>query len=124
MNTNIVIKNETIKYLDYDITVHTNGDGIVISKRGDNAQLYECHLGNYSTIDNAKMCATIYFMIARPSDFATTIFFRAMGRGGQYYEFGKLQDVLKREKIDMPDELSPSVDGNRQILYKRKKIKF
>jgi len=61
------------QFLDYNITDTDtgNGDGIVLWKK-DNAKAYECHLGNYSNIEEAKRSAILFFMIARPEDFFST----------------------------------------------------
>jgi hypothetical protein len=123
-NTNIF----EYKFLDYILRDTYNGDGIVLKKE-KKASGYECHLGNYGkcegqgSIDLAKRAAVIFFMLARPEIFATTVFYRLMGNGGQYHEWFLLRRALLEEGIDMPDELSKPIGGlNHQIGYMGKSI--
>lgn len=96
---------ETImkKFLDYTIVNSGNSDGWVITK--PEGQLYECNLGNYGSLDDAKRACVLYFMIARPDVFATTIYYRTIGIGGQCMEFALLIGQLKKEGIEIPKEL-------------------
>lgn len=110
--------NPYIEFLDYHIIACTNGDGIVLSKdsKKKGYRLYECHLGNYSSVVDAKKAAIVYFMIARPEDFATNIFHRT-GNSRTCHEWFRLRDVLKKEKIAMPEEIVASNDGNMVITW-------
>lgn len=91
------------KFLDYTIVNSGNSDGWVITK--PEGQLYECNLGNYGSLDDAKRACVLYFMIARPDVFATTIYYRTIGIGGQYMEFALLRSQLKKEQITLPKGL-------------------
>lgn len=107
----------TSNFLDYVIKdfSQVNNDGFVIVKPG--AQNYECHLGNYSTLEAAQKACVFHFMIARPHEFSATILYRMSGLGGQYHEWGKFKWVCIKEKIKIPDLLGPTVDLNSQIAY-------
>lgn len=124
--TNEEFKKGDIKnFLDYQIKYCTNNDGIVLMKHPDRPQEgYECHLGNYSTLDSAQQAAIIYFMLARPNDFANCLLHKVMRNGsGTVHEYYIMIDVLKREGIEVPEELMLSTDGmNCMIGYKGDKI--
>ena len=94
---------ERIKFLDYTIISLGNNDGWVITK--PEGQLWECHLGNYGSLDDAKKSAILNFMIARPNIFTTTIHYRTIGNGGQDSEFSLFKHQLEKENIDIPKEL-------------------
>lgn len=121
MKTNMV-KGERITFLDYEIHNCLNDDGIVLSKKGEKAKLYECHLGNYSTKEDAMRAAIIHFMIARPDQFSATLYYRVMGRNGQYHEYFKFRQVLKDEGIEMPSEITAGNDSNFQIYFNNKPL--
>ena len=94
---------ERIRFLDYTIVNSGNNDGYVLMK--PNGQLWECHLGNYGSLNEAKKAAILHFMIARPHIFATTIYYRTIGIGGQHCEFSLLKHQLDKEGIEVPEEL-------------------
>jgi hypothetical protein len=96
----------TIKeyFLDYTIINTGNSDDWVLLK--DNVKsTYECHLGNYSTVDEAKKAAILFFMIARPEVFHASLYYRMNGRSGQYGEYSLLKKQCKKEGIDFPEEI-------------------
>lgn len=122
-------KGESVKFLDYTIANSRNNDGLVLYKKSASALSYEQHLGNYGegtpeNVELAKKCAVMYFMLARPNTFATTMFYRAMGRGGQYHEYYLLKDAIEKEGMECPEEITCGNDGNAQGYYRNKKIKF
>lgn len=118
-------KGHIVKFLDYEIRNSMNSDGLVLYKPKTSG--YECHLGNFGPgsdkdVNNAKRAAIIYFMLARPEPFATTMYYRAMGRGGQYQEYYLLRNYLQLHKLEMPVEITPGDDGNSQIYFNNKPL--
>lgn len=115
---------QQITFLDYIIKM--TSDGLVLMKETNRPMDYEGHLGNYSDIDAAKKSAVIYYMIARPQTFATQIFFKIMkgSNSGCMSEYFKLKQSLTEEGLTMPEEITPSKDGNTLIQYKGETIKF
>lgn len=91
------------KFLDYTIVNSGNSDSLVITK--PEGQLYECNLGNFKELDSAKRACILYFMIARPHVFATTVFYRTIGIGGQTSEFSLFKHQCEKENIEVPKEL-------------------
>ncbi len=118
------MKNE-ISFLDYIIRDCQNKDGIVLYKKGDNAKNYECHLGNYGTLEDAKQAAVYFFMIARPNEFATHIYHYLID-SGTWGERKILMGVIKREGIEVPKELEADlleIDLNFPITFNGKKLR-
>lgn len=91
------------KFLDYVIVNSWNGDGFVLLKE-DVGLSYECHLGNYSTAQDAKDSAILYFMIARPEKFHSSIFHRLIGTK-TYHEWFTFKKVVEEEGLEMPKEV-------------------
>lgn len=116
------MKIDKIDFLDYTIINSGNRDGFVLTK--DTGKLYETHLGNYETLDDAKKSAVIYFMIARPEEFATQIARRAMGGSGTYHEFWKFKSYLNSIEMELPEELVPGDGINFMIYYKNQPLTF
>lgn len=115
-------KGESIQFLDYTIKNSLNNDGIVLMK--EKGESYESHLGNYATKESAQQAAIIYFMLARPEHFATTLYYRAMGDGGQYLEYFLFKKVLQLEGIKMPGEITAGDGINALVYFKGKPIQF
>lgn len=116
----ILAKGESLLFLDYTIENSLNNDGLVLMKAGGSG--YEGHLGNYGegtkeNIDYCKRDAVFLFMTARPESFAQTIV-RKMRKvnGGTMHEYYILKDVLKKEKIKMPAEITYG-DGMNCMIY-------
>lgn len=113
----------TQKFLDYDLVDCGKPDGVVLEKSGKIGLGYETHLGNYGQgedgFNNTKKAAIVYFMLARPNVFATTIFNKVMRAGsGTMHEFFLLKKQLETEGIPMPEEIT-CIDGmNCMIGYK------
>lgn len=127
MSTNTKVKTlakgESVQYLDYIIKNSVNNDGLVLLKPF--GKLYETHLGNYGpgeeqNVLHCKRAALIYFMLARPETFATNIYYHVRGYGGQMHEYYLLRNKLQEEGIEMPEEITCSMDMNAQILFNNK----
>ncbi len=104
---------------------HTgNSDGYVLMfPEYDSAtELWKCHLGNYSTLEDAQKSALFYFMMEYPADFNTHIHRKALYNSGTHLIHTILCDVLKREKITMPKEINRAEDGNGSILINGEKF--
>jgi hypothetical protein len=113
---------KTIKFLDYEIINSGNSDAYVLTKPG--GKLYECHLGNFHDLDNAKRTAIIYYMIARPEIFATQLARKAMGLSGTYHEYYKLIKSIKNDGLEIPKEITPGDGINHMIYYNNEPIKY
>lgn len=115
----VLEKGESIFFLDYKIQNSRNNDGLVLSKAGKS---YECHLGNYGegtkeNIDFCKKDALIYFMLARPEIFATTLMRKIRTlNSGTYHEFFLLKRAIEKEKLEMPKEITCG-DGMNNMIY-------
>lgn len=116
-------KGDIKNFLDYQIEYCENNDGIVLCKqKNSQRELYEYHLGNYSSLEHAEKAAIIYFMLARPSIFSTNIFYRLIGHGGCMSEWSTFKSVCEKEGIEIPKEITP-IDGINAIIgYKCKPI--
>jgi hypothetical protein len=127
MSKDKLAKGEQINYLDYVIKNCTNNDGVVLLKPG--AHNYESHLGNYGNgenLDNVKISAIVFYMIARPEIFATTIMQKILSGNdnGTYHEYFKLKNSLKNDGIKMPEEITEGDSFNFMIYYKGKPLKW
>lgn len=101
-----------VEFLDYKITHSGNSDGWVLQKKKwDHRNMWECHLGNFDKAADAQKAAVHYFMIARPADFATQVYHR-IGVGAEAHQtshdYYKFLDVLAREQIECPKEITLS----------------
>lgn len=103
--------------LDYQII--SNNDGIVLTK--PDGQLFECNLGYYSTLRDARIAAVRHFMISRPSIFAKVIAARLDGFYC-YQEFYLFKNTVEKLGLTMPDELSPSTCGNYTLTFSGERI--
>lgn len=112
---------EEVNFLDYHIKM--TGDGLVLYKNGD---LYECHLGNYSSVNQAKKAAIILFMIARPSEFHAQILNKVMrgNSSGCMSEWYKFKKVVEKEGLKMPEEITPIGSINFLIGFKNQVISW
>ncbi len=119
---NIVLKKgDQIKFLDYVIKNSLNNDGLVLYHKSRVG--YQCHLGNFGegtqeNIDTAKKWAVVFFMIARPEKFATSLVYKIFGGGGTYHEYYSLFHALKNEEIEMPKEITCGDGMNCMIYFK------
>lgn len=102
------------QFLDYEIINTWNSDGYVLKSpevRGfKDPHFYECHLGNYSTLEKAMESAITYFMIKRIDIFHASIHHRTLGTKTAS-EFSTFANVLMEENIPMPKEIEPYSDG-------------
>jgi len=110
--------NKTTSFLDYQIIECTNGDGIVLKKDTPNLS-YECHLGNYSSVEDAQVAGIFFFMVARPAQFATHLFHYTTG-SATTHEYFKFAEVLKKEGIKMPEEIGCSTCMSALLTFKGK----
>ena len=128
MKTLALQKGESIKFLDYVIKNSQNNDGLVLMKEKEERFGYESHLGNYGegtqeNVDSCKKYAVLYFMLARPEIFATTVVNKIIRSGsGTMSEFYKIKDVCKNESIDLPSEISCGGGLNSMIYFKGKPL--
>ena len=112
-----------VNFLDYVIVNSGNSDGWVIKKADfDAANLWECHLGNFSTLETAKQWAVLNFMIARPAVFHASIIYRMQGMGGSYHDGYLFMGQLEKENIPVPPELGISDDMNCMLTFNGKRI--
>ena len=110
--------NKFYHFLDYKIITCDNGDGIVLSKEGE---LYESHLGNFSTEEDAEKAAVMFFMIARPNEFATQVYHRTQ-RTHTMHDYFKFKNVCEKEKITIPASIGCSNDISCILTYRGSKI--
>ena len=114
-----------IDFLDYTIVNSGNSDGWVITKDSSkpNYKSYECNLGNFSSLEDAKKYCVRFFMIARPVIFARSICNKTVRMGsGTWGEYHLLKRCLIDENIQIPNEILPSDDSNYMITVNGKKI--
>lgn len=117
------MKTQTVNFLDYKITNTDNGDGWVLQKaEWSSENLWECHLGNFTHLEDAKKWAVLNFMIARPEIFHASIIYRMQGMGGSYHDGYLFIHQLEKENIRVPDELGISDDANCMLTFNGKKI--
>ena len=111
-----------VTFLDYVIVNTGNGDGWVLKKPDTSYEnLWECHLGNYHNVDDAKRSAIQYFMIARPNEFSAQVHARMNGNH-IYMDYYKFIDVLKKEGIETPAEIGHSDDMNFVLTFNGKMV--
>ena len=120
MNNGAII---TVLFLDYEIVNSGNGDGWVLTKNSKTPgyQSYECHLGNFSTVEDAKEYSIRQFMIHRPETFSQTVCNKMVRTGsGTMHEWF----LLKREAGHLPGftEIHSSCDMNSMITFNGKII--
>ena len=107
------LKKEPLKkvFLDYLIINTGNSDGYVLqsteTRNLSDPHYYECHLGNYSTLEKAMESAITFFMIKRAPVFAKHIHHRTLGTKtwGEWFVFS---ETLVKEGLPMPNELKSS----------------
>lgn len=88
------------KFLDYEIVNTWNSDGFVVVRNVKGKEYQHC--GNYSTLDDAKDSAILYFMIARPEKFSSSIFHRLIGTKTMH-EWFTFKKVIEEEGLEMPE---------------------
>jgi len=128
-DTNLVLqKGESIKFLDYTIFNCENNDGLVLMKKGKKAKGYECHLGNYGTgtkenIDFCKRDAVLHFMLARPEEFANSLVNKLREKNsGTMHEYYLFTGACKKEKIELPAEITCGDSMNCMIYFNNKPL--
>ena len=117
-----------IQYLDYTIVNSGNSDGWVITKKPSvlndfKIENYECNLGNFTELEDAKEYCVRFFMIVRPETFAKTICNKTVRTGsGTCHEYFLLEDCILKEGIEIPSEVKASKDMNFMITFNGKSI--
>jgi len=116
--------NLDVQFLDYNIVNSGNSDGWVITKRYQpNYKMYECNLGNFTELEDAKEYCVRYFMIARPETFAHTICNKMVKpKSGTMHEWYLLKKCLEKEGIPVPSEIGCTNDINCMITFNGKEI--
>ena len=123
MNKN---KTGTWSILGFNIRNTGNSDGYVLmhpladqdfSKYG-----WLCNLGNYGSLESARRDALIYFMIINADKFGHHIRNLIVSGNGCHHEWFLLRDVLKKQELEMPEEVSHSDDTNFSILWNDKQL--
>lgn len=118
-------KGDEIFYLDYEIIYCTNNDGIILRKPKSYAG-YEIHLGNYGTLDNAKVAAVVHFMLARPEVFSHSLRNKILkgSRSGTQHEYSLFVDACKAAGVPVPDEVTAGDSLNRMIYFNDKPLQW
>lgn len=118
------MKKQIVKILDYEIVNTGNGDGWVLQK--PNGELWECHLGNFTSAKDAEEYAVYSFMIARPEVFHGTIRSKIIhgNQSGTCQEYFLLKRQLKKEGLEMPACLKSTEDSHCTIQFVNKTIDF
>ena len=116
-----------VPYLDYTIVNSGNSDGWVITKvpsvlNDFKVKSYECNLGNFTTLEDAKEYCVRFFMIARPDTFAKTTCSKMVNGHGTYHDYFLLKDCILKEGIEIPIEVKPSDDTNFHVTFNGKEI--
>jgi len=114
-------------YLDYTIVNSGNSDGWVITKvpselNDFKVKRYECNLGNFTNLEDAKEYCVRFFMIERPETFAKTTCSKMVSGHGTYHDYFLLEDCLLKEGLEIPFEVKPSKDTNYHVTFNGKEI--
>ena len=116
---------QIISFLGFEIINTGNGDGWVLRKESSDLDvldsMWECHLGNYSSVRQAMESAVTYFMIKRSEIFHAQIHHRTLGTKTSH-EWFVFKGVLEDEGIPMPDELTHDTDYT--IVFKQSVVKL
>ncbi len=106
-----------IKFLDYEIVNTGNNDEFVLLKPSTSYNnLWECHLGNFHDLNDAKKYAIQNFMVKRPEIFHAHIIAR-MNKTQIYMEWFTFKRILEKENITMPDEINHTQDSNFCLTF-------
>ncbi|QDP53915.1 MAG: hypothetical protein Unbinned202contig1002_44 [Prokaryotic dsDNA virus sp.] len=109
-------------FLDYLIVNTWNNDDFVLksteSRLPNDPHFYECHLGNYSTVEDAMESAVTYFMMKRIDVFHKQIHHRTLGTKtwGEWFVFS---EILVKEGLPMPNELKSSSSYTIELRQER-----
>lgn len=108
-------KGEQFQILGHTIKMCTNNDGIVLlSPKG-------IHLGNFGeNVVSAKQYAVINYMLDQPSLRATMVSRIACSviRGGHWGDYSLLIDAIKKDGLEIPNNIKMLDAMNRQIDFK------
>jgi hypothetical protein len=124
-------KGQSVMFLNYIIKNCENNDGLVLLSPKKE------HMGNYGegteeNVNNAKQAALIFYMLARPKIFATSILHKIMdGSGsGTVHEWyllrtSLLSEYMYKTEADFPPEIKEPIDGmNCLIGFNGKPLKW
>ena len=114
-------ENHCVKFLDYEIVNVNNSDGWVLLKPIENRERWECHLGNFAHLEDAKQAAVHQFMIARPDVFHSAIRYRMLGRFG-YHDGFLFKRTVEAAGIELPPEIGISQCSNCTLTFNGEKI--
>lgn len=104
-------RDNPVRFLGYKMGKSGN-DGIVLARESPDAMhalSYDSHLGNYKTIEDAKKAAVLYFMLARPEQFAGELasIISDRVRGADLpIDWYRFKDAVKKAGFEMPEELT------------------
>lgn len=104
----------TTNFIGFEVRNTGNSDGYVLLGEQQNE-----HLGNYSTLEDAKRMAVIQYMYNRPNLFKTHITRRALYGRPTFHEFFTLKKSLLAdgfEEVLNSKEVEHSNDGNYGIV--------
>lgn len=116
---------DVTEFLGFEIKNCNNQDGFVLSDpmfTVDN--LWRCHFGNHSTLQDAQRSALMQWMIDRPEHFATHVRRMALSGTGTCGEFAKLEKVMDAEGVKMPKEITglSNMVGDKSILINGERL--
>jgi hypothetical protein len=116
---------DVTEFLGFEIKNCNNQDGFVLSDplfTVDN--LWRCHFGNHSTLQDAQRSALMQWMIDRPEHFATHVRRMALTGTGTCGEFAKLKKVMDAEGVKMPKEITglSNMVGDKSILINGERL--
>jgi hypothetical protein len=106
-----------IQYLGFRIKNTGNSDGNVLFNDKEGSPFWQCHLGNYGSVMDAKRSALFFFMLNRPEDFGRNIHRRTMYGSALCHEWYTLKKVCEREGIEIPEEITCSPDPANSTIY-------
>ena len=109
-------KNKTIKFLDYIIERDEDGLFVLLKPTG---KPYENNLGCALTVNRLKKVALIFFMIARPEEFANEVYSMTQGiyTPNSYNHF---ISICEAENIKVPEEIGCTDDEYCVLTFKGK----
>lgn len=101
----------SITYLGYEIHDRGGADGIVLVNKG-------CSEANFGDLTNAKRWTLLFYLINHPEQFAHSLINKMERKGGGTYgEYVLLAETLKKEGLEMPEEVGHTNDMNRLITF-------
>lgn len=108
---------QKVAFLDYIIEIEqdeVNTTFIITKPNGSKDEM----LGQYSNLDEAKLACFMLFLISRHDVFAKHILNRVLYGKGCKMEYVVFKEILRKEGIDMPEEITHTMEFG--ILFKGK----